>query len=187
MRTCDIDGCDRKHSARGYCNRHYLAITKGNTVRTSGVEKNLLYEGNNFLRRVDVTDGCWLWVGGKDMAGYGVTRMGKDHVKVHRLSYAYYIGWLDANLVIDHLCEVKSCVNPFHLEQVARGENTRRAVMNKHGTHDYCSRGHAWAGNAVYYSTTTGGKQKVCRKCNVINVATSRKKKATAIAKLKQS
>jgi len=29
-------------------------------------------------------------------------------------------------LTIDHLCGVKRCVNPDHMEVVTRGENTRR-------------------------------------------------------------
>lgn len=28
MRTCDVDGCDLKHEAKGYCNRHYKTFKK---------------------------------------------------------------------------------------------------------------------------------------------------------------
>lgn len=28
MRVCEIDGCDSKHSRRGYCNRHYISWRK---------------------------------------------------------------------------------------------------------------------------------------------------------------
>lgn len=34
--------------------------------------------------------------------------------------------WLPSDMVLDHLCRVRHCVNPLHLEPVTAGENVRR-------------------------------------------------------------
>lgn len=70
---------------------------------------------------------CWLWTAGFSSRGYGVTcARGKSR-------YAYALAWeltngpVGAGLVLDHLCCVKSCVRPSHLDPVTQGENVHRA------------------------------------------------------------
>jgi len=41
-------------------------------------------------------------------------------------------GEIPKGLVIDHLCNIKKCVNPEHLEAVTYGENTQRAWNRNH-------------------------------------------------------
>lgn len=75
-----------------------------------------------------VPDGdCWLWTGGKDPDGYGVFSDVKAY-RAHRWSYEYHIAPIPEGLVLDHLCRNPSCVNPWHLEPVPIGVNTRRGV-----------------------------------------------------------
>jgi hypothetical protein len=49
----------------------------------------------------------------------------------HRAFYEDYRGPIPPGLVIDHLCRVRLCVNPSHMEIVTRGENTRRGRQTK--------------------------------------------------------
>lgn len=148
--------------------------SKGYKVKLSTTER--------FISKIDINSidyGCWEWISTKNTRGYGMIRMKHNNKWIyetaHRVSYRHFIGGLDINLSIDHLCMNKSCVNPFHLEQVTRGENSRRGIHAKYGTRLFCTRGHRWTNdNTAYYN---GGKQKVCRKCNVINVDKWRRNK----------
>lgn len=120
--------------------------------------------------------GCWLWTGSADNKGYGRLKgAANKYVKAHRLSYERHVGPIAPGLVLDHLCRVKSCVNPAHLEPVSSGENTRRGTLfasptlNKHKTH--CVRGHAFSSRNTYRNTQ--GRRK-CRKCVAIRNAAKR-------------
>ena len=77
---------------------------------------------------VDDESGCWIWTGAKDRNGYAEAKVrGKVRV-IHRYVYDTLVGGLDPDLTIDHLCTGnRNCVNPEHMEQVSRSENSRRA------------------------------------------------------------
>lgn len=95
--------------------------------------------------RVDVTDGCWLWRGSVTFRGYGsIGEGGRGGRKllVHRLAYELLVGPIPESLTLDHLCRVKRCVNPAHLEPVTRAENTRRSPYNVIRNTGRCHRGH---------------------------------------------
>jgi hypothetical protein len=46
----------------------------------------------------------------------------------HRAMYAEHMGPIPDGLVLDHLCRVKSCVNPTHLEPVTPLVNFQRGM-----------------------------------------------------------
>jgi len=52
-------------------------------------------------------------------------------VFAHRVAYQEWVGPLEAEMTIDHLCGNTKCVNYKHLEQVTRAENIRRFWENK--------------------------------------------------------
>jgi len=114
--------------------------------------------------RFDENTWCWNWQASKDEDGYGWfgNFTGK---KAHRFSYRLHIGELDPNLTIDHLCRNKACVNPEHMEQVTRSENTLRnpdnvTNINRQKTH--CFRGHLLEG---YNVKIKKGNKRTCRTC----------------------
>jgi hypothetical protein len=79
---------------------------------------------------VDDDSGCWLWMGRVDDWGYGRISAGGGkgrELRVHRVAYELLVGPIPDGLVIDHLCLVKRCVYPDHLEPVTSEENSRRA------------------------------------------------------------
>lgn len=84
-----------------------------------------------FWEMVRKTDTCWLWGGRLAPHGYGSILVGKRHVRVHRFAYELLVGPIPAGLHIDHLCRVRHCVNPAHLEAVTNTENLRRGNSTK--------------------------------------------------------
>ncbi|MCC6959441.1 MAG: HNH endonuclease [Dehalococcoidia bacterium] len=101
---------------------------------------------DRFLRFVEFTDTCWLWTGHCQRSGYGHFSKSKGAAPsmAHRVSYELFVGPIPTGLEIDHLCQVRNCVNPDHMEPVTHDENNRRSTsataMNRLKTH--CARGH---------------------------------------------
>lgn len=99
-----------------------------------------------FMRKVDKTpDGHWLWTGvkgGKAPHQYGYFRPGTRPTDpkspTHRWLYEQLFGPVAADLEVDHVCKVKLCCNPDHLEVVTSIENARRKrlVTCRAGLHD---------------------------------------------------
>lgn len=85
-----------------------------------------------FWSKVRVTHECWLWIAGLDHYGYGQFHLDRKVVKAHRLAYELVIGPIPVGLDIDHVCRVRRCVNPWHMELVTRGENVRRGLKHRH-------------------------------------------------------
>jgi hypothetical protein len=87
---------------------------------------NSVYQRFINLLSIDAK-GCWLF---RTQAKNGYSTFGinkKTPVKAHRFSYKMHKGEIPEGLHIDHLCSVKNCCNPDHLEAVTPKENTRRA------------------------------------------------------------
>lgn len=127
------------------------------------------------MARVDKNeDGHWYWKGyltpkgkGSNSHGYGLVRdeTGRK-IGAHRAVYALLVGPIPAGLEIDHLCRIRHCVNPEHLEAVTKYENMMRgnvgAAINKRKTH--CVRGHEFAGDNLYVSPSGTRTCATCRR-----------------------
>lgn len=123
-----------------------------------------------FWEKVNKTDTCWLWTGATHSAGYGVINMcgGGEKSRLgyaHRLSYEWLVGPIPSGLHIDHLCRVRNCVRPDHLEPVTMEENIRRGAPNPRGlghSSQACPKGHPYSGENLY-RTPKGFRN--CRAC----------------------
>lgn len=109
-----------------------------------------------FWFHVEKGEGCWSWRGSVQSEGYGKFRLNGRQVYAHRLSYELHKGPIPDGLTIDHLCRVRRCVNPDHLEAVTHLENVRRGAVANRPT---CPNGHP------YDHMTDHGRTRDCRRC----------------------
>lgn len=106
-------------------------------------------------------NGCWIW-GGKLRYGYGQVSVGRRHEgkkRAHRWAYELLHGPIPDGLTLDHLCRVRSCVNPAHLEPVSVRENTLRGegITAKNSRMVACALGHPFVWT---------GTQRKCAECH---------------------
>ena len=113
---------------------------------------------------VPVTEtGCWLWMRAGHSAGYGKTGRGEY---AHRVSYETMRGPISPELEIDHLCRVRCCVNPDHLEVVSQRVNILRgqSMSARYARRSHCANGHELSPGNLY-PVATRPNTRVCREC----------------------
>lgn len=123
------------------------------------------------LNSVAADNGCWLWQRPLDRDGYGKLGFRGNSRMAHRVSYMTFVGPWGPGLELDHLCRVRSCVNPAHLEPVTAAENYRRGA--KSGV-SHCGLGHEFTPENTYHWR---GKHKHCRTCRRVSDDGSTKRK----------
>jgi hypothetical protein len=74
---------------------------------------------------------CWIWQRAMYRSGYGAMKFAGHMHNAHRGVYLKLRGPIPDDLVLDHLCRVRGCVNPDHMEIVTHSENCRRGAMAK--------------------------------------------------------
>jgi len=124
-----------------------------------------------FMNKIIKTGNCWEWIGAKQSGGYGSFGIYCEMKLAHRLSYEHWIGKIPEGLQIDHLCRVRHCVNPDHLEPVTNKENVIRGNAGKHDnsfnkTKTHCKHGHEFTPENTY-RRPRGSRE--CRTCGRIN------------------
>jgi hypothetical protein len=114
----------------------------------------------NFFKKVNKTPGsCWIWTGCINQNGYGLVRLNKKTCSTHRILYEYYKGPIPEGLDIDHLCRVRNCVNPGHLEAVTTRVNILRGetIPSKHLSKTHCANGHPFTKENTYNRPNKSG------------------------------
>jgi len=110
--------------------------------------------------------GCWNWTGKLDEDGYpkrirvgSRTEGTRRQVRVHRWLCIETGMQIDDDLVPDHLCRNRRCINPAHAEPVTRLVNHRRGLRAQRLI---CPNGHSIAGRNLL--PRAGGAR--CRICS---------------------
>lgn len=126
--------------------------------------------GSPFAARVVVTPGpmqsaCHIWVGTLTDDGYAVVRKNRKKIRVHRLTYLNAVGPIPDGHVLDHLCRIRNCINPAHLEPVTNAENVRRGLVCGRGKRlTRCRHGHAYTPENSYVCKRGKLSCRACKK-----------------------
>lgn len=123
--------------------------------------------------------GCWIWTACKNTCGYASCRVEGKTKTAHRVFFKCLAGEIPEGLHLDHLCRVRNCVNPHHLEHVTPKENTRRGEVGGtfYRNKTSCPLGHLYTEENTYIRSTPSGLGRNCRVCGKINAQRYRDRK----------
>ena len=99
---------------------------------------------------------CWMWLGAPKQEGYGDFLLHGKVEYAHRVAYEWLVRPIPDGLQIDHLCRVRICVNPAHLEPVPSRVNTMRGdnprLTSERGrSKTHCDHGHEFTEANTYW------------------------------------
>lgn len=151
-----------------------MEMVIGHPIKKIVADEDAVYR---FWRKVEVQkNGCWKWTGYLTEKGYGMFGFKYGSCKpgiAHRFAYETFTGkeLPPRPLMLDHQCNNKWCVNPFHLAANTSWHNTIRANtpagINHRKTH--CIRGHEFTPeNTTIIKRSKWRKHpsRMCRTCN---------------------
>lgn len=164
---CTVTDCQRPVQAKTWCQMHYQRMHFTGSFdlkpRPSVDER--------FWAKVDKSGECWIWTAYiTSTTGYGFWSYGgrANMVKTtaHRYAYETLVGPVPEGLELDHLCRVRACCNPAHLEPVTRRTNQLRGqtVGARNASVTKCPQGHAYDAENTYIYPPKGSRH--CRECS---------------------
>lgn len=116
----------------------------------------------------DPGDGCILYTWPLHTDGYGMIGVGRTMYRAHRVALVAHLGTdIAPVLQVDHLCRIRNCVEPSHLEVVEQATNLARGesptARNARKTH--CPKGHPLTGDNLRTDQSPG--KRACRACKI--------------------
>lgn len=73
--------------------------------------------------RSEMRGECQVWTGFVNARGYGQITINGRAAVAHRVSYELSGATIGQGMQIDHICHVRTCINPAHLRQVTNKQN----------------------------------------------------------------
>lgn len=109
-------------------------------------QRSIIPVADRLFPRVDAEGICWLWTGALTRNGYGAINLGRNGAgigRVHRVVWELLVGPIPAGLDLEHICRVRSCCNPDHLEPTTRQVNVDRGAHRAGKSRKtHCKHGH---------------------------------------------
>lgn len=165
---CSVPDCAKPASKRGWCAMHYGRWLRHGTL----ADPKRPDDRARFMSYVTQGTGCWLWTGRLGTGGYAYFAMkcadGRWRPRrAHRVAYELFVGPIPDGLALDHMCEVRHCVNPDHLRPSTWRDNTLRntSPVAANARRTECLRGHPLAGDNVQIIRANGSTKRRCKAC----------------------
>lgn len=210
--ACSVDGCGADVKARGLCNKHYLRTRRARPeeARPESVPQTRQTVAERFWSKTriagdcechlcaateDASAKCVVWTASYTGNGYGGFWNGDRQVRAHRFSYELLVGPIPEGLHLDHLCRVRRCVAPVHLEPVTPRENVLRGlpwvprkgvpVGPRGPSHSatHCPLGHELTAENTYLGPVSPSSPHGRRRCRACKNAGKRASRAKARAR----
>lgn len=110
---------------------------------------------------------CVSWAGAKSARGYGRFTVDDKRHTAHRWIYERTVAPVPADMVLDHVCRNRLCVNVAHLEVVTNKENILRGVgpTARHARQTHCKHGHEFTSENTAIKNYKQRTFRVCRTC----------------------
>lgn len=126
--NCTIRDCKRPAQALGLCTTHASRHYQNGDANYRRPSSSELFWRHVAMGPIpsyapDLGE-CWLWIGSTYLNGYG--KFASPQQYAHRFAYEDLVVEIPEGLQIDHLCRVRNCVRPEHLEPVTLSVNVRR-------------------------------------------------------------
>lgn len=112
-------------------------------------------------------NGCWLWTAYTASNGYARISVARSKSReAHRVSYELFVGPVPEGLQLDHLCRVRHCINPDHLEPVTSRTNLLRGIgpTAQKAAQTHCTHDHEFTPDNTYYRKARP-TTRACRAC----------------------
>jgi hypothetical protein len=106
---------------------------------------------------------CWPWIAYVNAFGYARFRVASVPTPAQRVAYELYVGEIPPGHDVHHVCGVRHCMNPVHLEVVRHDDHCRLTdggAYNRRKTH--CPQGHPYD-EANTYRHSSGRQCQTCR------------------------
>lgn len=190
-KPCSVEGCAGKRYCRGWCIKHY-----GRWRKHGDPSVSLTLQGEPVIVRLarftasGSAEECWPWLGAVNWKGYGHSFRDGKQMQAHRVMYEETIGPIREGMTLDHVCHTKdrscpggnicrhrSCVNPFHMDQVSAAVNTSRGLR---AAQTHCKRGHEFTAENTGIGHQAGGTHRFCRECRRTERQRQRQRQAEA-------
>ncbi len=153
MKLCAIRDCKNQGKRLGLCFTHYRRMK---LYGSPAIVKIIQYHGltlkERFLKHVQKTESCWLWISATNGKGYGMISIYNEETKqsrgrlAPRVSWEIFKGDIPKRLFVLHECDNPACVNPDHLflgnqmdnlkDMIAKGRAKKRGLRGEeHNQH----------------------------------------------------